>query len=98
MKWTDPVPVELRTKVGLRIQYTCPPGGQLLGYVWGTGVYTGDSLPCAAGVHAGVITFAAGGTIVVEIRPGQASYQGTVRNGVDSRNFSDYPTSFVIVK
>jgi len=95
--WESPIPPDLR-KIGTRVQFNCPPGGRFLGYVWGTGVYTGDSYPCSAAVHSGVINFERGGTITVEIRPGQNSYQGSARNGVNSGNFSEYSVSFAVVK
>ncbi len=95
--WESTIPPDLRS-AGKRIQFTCPPGGRFYGYVWGSDAYTGDSYPCAAAVHAGAITFARGGIITVEIRPGRSSYDGSERNGVRTGTFGQYAVSFVILK
>jgi hypothetical protein len=68
---------------GLKLRVDCParPGGG--GSLWGTDVYTDDSSMCEAGVHAGRIN-SAGGPVIVEIRAGQRSYQGSTRNDTTS--------------
>lgn len=43
-----------------------------------------DLLICAAAAHAGLITPANGGNIVIEIKPDACAYAGSVRNGVKS--------------
>lgn len=53
------------------------------GAVWGSEIYTDDSAICRAAVHAGMIPDS-GGTIWVFERPGQPSYDGTVRHGITS--------------
>ncbi|MFN2384414.1 MAG: LCCL domain-containing protein, partial [Gemmatimonadota bacterium] len=83
-----------RGKVGQRFSYACPSGGGG-GSVWGTDVYTDDTSVCTAAVHAGLITFASGGTVTVEIRPGQSSYTGSLRNGVQSANYGTWGGSYV---
>jgi hypothetical protein len=65
--------------------------------VWGTDVYTDDSSICGAAVHAGVISLAGGGTVVIEIRPGEASYTGSVRNRISSNGYPSWVGSFVVV-
>lgn len=87
-----------RGKNGQRLYYVCPAGGRS-GYanVYGTDLYTDDSAICMAAVHAGVISFAAGGTVTIEIRPGAASYTGSVRNGVSSQNYGGWQGSFGFV-
>lgn len=86
-----------RGRVAQRFSYTCPTSGAL-GPVWGTDLYTDDSSICTAAVHAGRITAARGGTVVIEMRAGQRSYRATTRNGVASRAYGAWPGSFVIVK
>jgi hypothetical protein len=81
--------------VGARFSYGCPANGTP-GSVWGTGVYTADSSICTAAVHAGLITVTGGGTVTVELRPGQSSYTGSVRNGVTSQSYQAYAASFVL--
>lgn len=76
----------------------CPPGCDAAGgSVWGTDVYTDDSRICRAAIHAGRITEAAGGAVYFEARPGQESYTGSERNGVNSADWSSWPRSFEFV-
>lgn len=83
-----------RGQNGQRIRVSCSGGGTF-GSVWGTGVYTDDSSICTAAVHAGLITRAAGGTVTIAIRAGQASYTGSSRNGVTSGDYGSWNGSFV---
>lgn len=76
--------------------FQCPPDGRFLS-IWGTDVYTSDSPVCTAAVHAGLLTFAAGGVVTIEIRPGQDSYLGSTRNGVTSSEYPSWPSSFAFV-
>jgi hypothetical protein len=87
----------LRARNGQQITYVCPGGGSISSRVWGTNIYTDDSSICSAAVHAGYIEAASGGTVTIEIRAGQASYQGVTRNGVTSKAFGSWPGSFVFV-
>lgn len=88
----------LRGRNGQRFSYICPPNGTASSRVWGSGVYTDDSSICAAAVHAGLITVRNGGTVMIEIRPGQSAYQSTLRNGVSSRSYGSWAGSFVFVR
>lgn len=72
----------------------CPANCSLTGSVWGTNDYTTDSAICLAGIHAGVIEAASGGKVEVEITPGNQSYTGSSNNGVTSRNWGPYQSSF----
>lgn len=89
--------VEHRGKIGQRFTFECPagmPGGS----VWGTGVYTDDSDVCRAAVHDGRIDPATGGKVTVEIRAGQASYEGVEQHGVGSSSYGAWTGSFVFVQ
>lgn len=95
------LPYASRNQVGKRFTYQCRPHeGYIQGAnLYGTDVYTDDTGVCAAAAHSGLITFDSGGTVTIEIRPGQASYRGSTRYGVTSAssNFaSNY--SFVFVR
>jgi LCCL domain len=81
---------------GEQFDYDCPAGGQPAN-VWGTDVYTDDSSVCTAAVHAGAITVEEGGTVVVEIRPGEEEYEASSRNGIDSLAYGPWGGSFVVV-
>jgi hypothetical protein len=85
-----------RDQVNDTMTFTLVAGGSP-GTVWGTDVYTDDSSIGTAAVHAGLITFAAGGTVTIRILPGQASYSGTTRNGVTSLDYGEWPGSFEFV-
>ena len=85
--------LELRGLNGQRFIFVCPSGGGG-GQVYGTGTYTDDSTVCTSAVHAGKITSAKGGTVTIEIKPGQDSYTQTSANGVTSASFGQYEGSF----
>ncbi len=87
----------LRGRNGQQFTYVCPAGGPISSRLWGTNVYTDDSSICTAAVHAGFIELVSGGTVTIEIRPGQASYEGVTRNGVTSRGYGSWAGSFVFV-
>jgi hypothetical protein len=88
--------VPFRGQTGARIVFTCPKYGTP-GSIWGTDIYTDDSSVCTAAVHAGRITLAGGGSVTIEIRPGQSSYAGSTRNRITSSSYPSWPWSFVIV-
>ncbi|CAJ0918915.1 unnamed protein product [Ranitomeya imitator] len=66
------------------------------GSVWGTDVYTNDSSICRAAIHAGKIPND-GGQVSVHKTPGEASYNGSTRNGISTKNFGKWPGSFIFV-
>lgn len=63
--------------------------------VYGTDLYRGDSDTCAAAVHAGAIG-SSGGVVEVTARPGESSYSGSLRNGVESRDSDEWSSSFEV--
>jgi hypothetical protein len=79
-------------------QFACVcPANFGLGGVWGAGVYTDDSSICTAALHAGILTQASGGTVTIEIRPGQSSYTSSSQNGVTTTAYGSWHGSFVFV-
>jgi hypothetical protein len=86
-----------RGRHGERLTYFCPAGGPA-GGVRGTDTYADDSSVCGAAVHAGVISIFGGGTVTIEIRPGEDAYHGSTRNGLVSEVFGPSPGSFVFVR
>ena len=94
-RWdSSAIPVD--REVGAHFLFICPPGG-FNSFLWGTDTYTSGSSVCTAAVHVGLINFAAGGSVVIEIRPGQDSYFGSLRNGVTSSDQGAWDRSFVFV-
>jgi hypothetical protein len=73
--------------------HVCSCSGSDRGSVWGSGPYTADSNICAAALHSGVIG-AQGGQVRAVAEPGQQSYAGSVRNGVQTSNWGGYGSSF----
>ena len=86
----------LRSLNGKRFAYWCT-GTPTNATVWGSDVYTDDSSVCQAAIHAGVITRTRLGIVVIEIRKGQPSYRGSVRNGVTSKSFGSWRGSFAVI-
>ena len=87
-----------KNNIGQRYTFYFPPGGTISSRVWGTDVYTYDCSIASAAVHASLITTRSGGTVTIEIRAGQSSYTGSVRNGVTSSNWGSWGGSFVFVR
>lgn len=81
---------------GQQFDYDCPAGGAA-DTIWGTDTYTDDSSVCTAGVHVGVITLDEGGTVTIEIRPGEDEYEATERNGIASQPYPAWAGSFVVI-
>jgi hypothetical protein len=89
---TTGVPFE-EDKSGI-VKLYCPPNGSEFA-VWGVDIYTSDSSVCTAAVHAGLITFDAGGSVTVEFISGRKTYGGSERNGVTSLPYGEHDSSFV---
>jgi len=85
-----------RYDVGKRFTIMLPPNGSA-GAVWGTGVYTDDSSIGTAAVHMGLVTFANGGLVTIEMRPGQDTYQAMYMNGITSSSYGQWEGSFVFI-
>ena len=92
--WTQDA-LNRRASIGQTFVYNCSANGTF-DSVWGTDVYTDDSSICTAAVHAGKITRTAGGTVTIEIRPGQSAYVGATRNGVTSSSYGSWDGSFIV--
>ena len=64
------------------------------GSVWGTDVYTGDSVLAVAAVHAGVVKPGESAVVRVTVMPPLTQYQGSVRNGVTSHDFGRFGAAY----
>ncbi len=82
-------------EMGKTLKFNCPGGGKE-GSVWGTDIYTLDSSICTAAVHAGRIKLDSGGPVTIEMRPGEDSYKGSLRNGIKSNDYEKYGSSFIV--
>jgi hypothetical protein len=84
--------VEYQGKHGIVINLIVT--GDIEGDVWGTDIYTDDSDISAAAVHAGILKVGETKTISITILPGQSSYSGSSRNGVESGDYGEWDGSF----
>ncbi len=64
------------------------------GSLWGTDIYTGDSVLATAAVHAGAVKAGETAVVRVTVMPPLAAYQGSVRNGVTSHDYGRYGTAY----
>lgn len=80
---------------GQQLKLICPAGGKE-NNAWGTDIYTLDSSICTAAVHAGKIDLENGGSVIIERRPGEANYKGSVRNGITTKDYEHYDSSFIV--
>jgi hypothetical protein len=67
------------------------PNGQGMG-VWGTDVYTLDSNLGAAAVHAGLVHPGATGAVRVRVVASPPQYIGSLRNGISTAPYGNYPS------
>jgi hypothetical protein len=87
---------QYRAFVGAQYEYNCTPKGTPQ-TVWGTDIYTDDSSVCTAAVHAGLITLAKGGKVVIEMIDGQTSYRSSKRNGIKTSPYPAWQGSYIIL-
>jgi hypothetical protein len=76
-----------------RLTVECPANGTMQ-QVWGTDTYTDDSSICTAAAHAGLITTASGGRVTLEPVGAQQTFAGSARNGVQTRDYGEWPAAF----
>ena len=70
--------------------------GRKYGSVYGTDIYTIDSDPAAAVVHAGLLKPGQTGVIKFTILPGQQKYQASMRNNIRSQGYGQWHTSYAV--
>jgi hypothetical protein len=87
----------LRNVPGNRFTFICKPNLQVKD-VWGTDMYPDTSPLCSSAVHAGVIEWAKGGAITVDVMPGQSAYVGSARNRIVSLPWKSHDRSYVFVR
>jgi hypothetical protein len=95
VNWTSKAE-EYDNRAGTTVGYDCPAHGSI-GTVWGSGPYTTDSSVCTAAVHAGKITLEDGGRVVIKIRAGESSYEGSTQHDIVTAAYEAYPWAFDIV-
>ncbi|MFM2423456.1 MAG: hypothetical protein RL291_1986 [Pseudomonadota bacterium] len=68
------------------------------GQVWGSGPYTRDSVMGAAAVHAGLLKPGETAVLRLTVMPPLKSYKGTVKNGVTTSDYGDFPHCWMLSK
>lgn len=81
-----------RDKVGQKFTFLVT--GVSAGSVWGSDIYTDDSLLAAAAVHGGALRDGESAAVGVTILPGYSEYAGSVRNGVTSNSYAAWQGSY----
>lgn len=70
--------------------------GDTQGSLYGTDIYTSDSRPATAAVHAGLLRVGESGIVKITVLPGQPQYETTHRNGVTSSSYGQWSLSYKI--
>ena len=85
----------VRFETGKTYKFKCPSSGKE-SPVWGTDIYTLDSSICNAAVHTGKSTMENGGSVTIELRPGESAYKGSTRNVIKTNDYEKYGSSFIV--
>lgn len=64
--------------------------------IWGTDYYTDDSALAVAAVHAGVLRDGERGVVKVIVSVANGPFTGSMRNGIDSHNWTSWPSGYTI--
>ena len=75
---------------------TIPVTGTKAGTVWGDNLYTLDSDPGAAAVHAGLLDVGETKLVEIWVVPSPNSFSEANRNGVRSRKWGKYKAAYII--
>lgn len=70
--------------------------GRIDGSVWGTDVYTDDSNIATAAVHAGLVKPDERALLTLTIVESPDRHEGSTRNGVTSRSYGSFSSSFIL--
>jgi hypothetical protein len=70
--------------------------GDDVGPVWGTDIYTGDSVLSVAAVHAGAVTVGESKVVKVTVVAPLQQYHGSTRNGISSHSFGPFGTAYQV--
>lgn len=73
---------------------TGPPAGRGNGAVWGSDIYTFDSMVSMAAVHAGVLKPGETKVVGVTMLGPQQQFASSSRNGIVTGNWGQYPSAF----
>ncbi len=84
--------IELGQDVGANYYFRIK--GETEGQVWGTDIYTGDSMLSVAAVHAGIVKPGDSAVVKVTVVEPLQQYDGSLRNNIKSHDFGRYGTAY----
>jgi hypothetical protein len=87
---------ELQGQIGKTFRFTVT--GAATGPVWGTNVYTSDSLLASVAVHAGVLKVGQTGVVKVTIVAPPPQFAGSTKNGITSSGYGAWPGAYTVGK
>jgi hypothetical protein len=87
-----PTMIDLCDQVGATFYFRIR--GDTDGPLWGTDIYTGDSVLSAAAVHAGLVKPGQTAILKVTVVAPHSAYRGSTRHGVTSHDFGRYGAAF----
>jgi hypothetical protein len=73
---------------------SCPSGCKTNSWAYGTDTYSGNSRVCLAAIHAGLSSDDGGGEFTLILGDKRPAFRGSMRNGVESRDWGAYDVSF----
>ncbi len=85
----------VRAEVGKTFAYRVT--GRAEGFIWGTGVYTTDSMLAVAAVHAGAIKVGETGVVRVTIVAPPPIFAGSTQHGISSSPYGPYAGAYQVV-
>ncbi len=85
----------LQQQVGKRFAFKVT--GIANGAIYGTDVYTTDSLLATAAVHAGILKPGQTGVVRVKIVAPPPAFLGSTRNGISSAAYGSYPAAYQVL-
>lgn len=77
--------------------YTFTVTGSSSGGIWGTTIYTDDTVIAVAAVHRGLVTIGQTVTVIIMIIAGQSSYTSSTQNGITSNSYGSWAGSYQFV-
>lgn len=70
--------------------------GSINGPLWGSGIYTDDSSPAVAAVHAGLVQPGQRAQVTITLLDGLPAFEGSTANGVTSQAYGPWQGAFKI--
>lgn len=84
-------------KIGDKVRIKCPDDCKKpIGAIFGTIIYSFDSLACFSSVHAGLSKAGTSSMIILKVSPGLSFYQGTFQYNIQSTSIDKSDYSFTI--